>query len=170
MNNNRVEILPLPATSQDSTSWLSDPSLPWLDGSFLQSQQSQQPQQQQQQQHSNPSHEPSSPHPDHRHPVSPTDQSSSPALTTAFTTVIINDNNNNNGHASTIANNNPLHGPTSPITRLPVDILLYIASLRFLTLNDIVQWRATASVFYHSIPLPNAAMVSKIANNHSLEK
>ncbi|KAG0249596.1 hypothetical protein BG011_009107 [Mortierella polycephala] len=52
---------------------------------------------------------------------------------------------------------------SSPITRLPVDILLYIASLRFLTLNDIVQWRATASVFYHSIQIPHAAMILQAA-------
>ncbi|KAI9235930.1 MAG: hypothetical protein BYD32DRAFT_452844, partial [Podila humilis] len=53
-----------------------------------------------------------------------------------------------------------VHPPPAPcpMARLPVDILLYIASLRFLTLNDIVQWRATASLFYHSIPMPSAAM------------
>jgi hypothetical protein len=49
--------------------------------------------------------------------------------------------------------------PLPPILRLPEDILLYIASPRFLSLNDIVQWRATASVFHQSIPLPHAAMV-----------
>ncbi|KAG0345960.1 hypothetical protein BG005_001016 [Podila minutissima] len=49
------------------------------------------------------------------------------------------------------------------MARLPVDILLYIASLRFLTLNDIVQWRATASIFYHSIPMPSAAMILQAA-------
>ncbi|OAQ35111.1 hypothetical protein K457DRAFT_27909 [Linnemannia elongata AG-77] len=164
MNNNRIEILSLRATCQDTASWLSDPSLPWLDSSSLLSQQPQQ--QQQQQQQPNPSHEPSSPRPDHNHPVSLTGQLPSPALTTATTTVIINNNNTNNNitHATTIANNNPLHGSASPITRLPVDILLYIASLRFLTLNDIVQWRATASVFYHSIPLPNAAMILQAAH------
>lgn len=56
----------------------------------------------------------------------------------------------------------PVHPPPPPpcpMARLPVDILLYIASLRFLTLNDIVQWRATASIFYNYIPMPNAAMV-----------
>ncbi|KAG0320180.1 hypothetical protein BG000_003665, partial [Podila horticola] len=50
------------------------------------------------------------------------------------------------------------------MARLPVDILLYIASLRFLTLNDIVQWRATASIFYHSIPMPSAAMILQAAS------
>ncbi|KAF9276441.1 hypothetical protein BGZ68_010008 [Mortierella alpina] len=52
----------------------------------------------------------------------------------------------------------------SPITRLPVDILLYIASLRFLSLSDIVRWRATAPVFYHSIPVPNAVMILQAAH------
>ncbi|KAF9572709.1 hypothetical protein EC968_009524 [Mortierella alpina] len=52
----------------------------------------------------------------------------------------------------------------SPITRLPVDILLYIASLRFLSLSDIVRWRSTASVFYHSIPVPNAVMILQAAH------
>ncbi|KAG0005091.1 hypothetical protein BGZ65_011985 [Modicella reniformis] len=52
----------------------------------------------------------------------------------------------------------------SPIMRLPVDILLYIASPRFLSLNDIVQWRATASIFYQSISLPHATMILQVAH------
>jgi hypothetical protein len=153
--NNRLEILSLPATSQDTTSWLSDPSLPWLDSTSLQSQQQPIPSQ------------PLSPSRPDLHHVSPSNPSSTPALTTAATAATIginnNDNNNNNAHTTTntFVNNNILLGSTSPITRLPVDILLYIASLRFLTLNDIIQWRTTARVFYHSIPLPNAAMVKK---------
>ncbi|KAF9360292.1 hypothetical protein BGX34_007861 [Mortierella sp. NVP85] len=51
-----------------------------------------------------------------------------------------------------------------PILRLPEDILLYIASPRFLSLNDIVQWRATASVFHQSIPLPHATMILQAAH------
>jgi hypothetical protein len=136
-DSSKIEILSLPQTSQDTASWLSDPNLPWLNSP------SPQPQQQQRHQQPNQSQELS---PRLDRPVSVSDQSPPPALTIK-TTLAINNNTN-------VSN-----GLTSPITRLPVDLLLYIASLRFLTLNDIVQWRATASVFYNSIPLPNAAMV-----------
>ncbi|KAF9420392.1 hypothetical protein BGZ94_009127 [Podila epigama] len=38
-----------------------------------------------------------------------------------------------------------------------------MASLRFMTLNDIVNLRATASMLYHSIPMPNAVMILQAA-------
>ncbi|KAG0234000.1 hypothetical protein BGW42_006981 [Actinomortierella wolfii] len=54
--------------------------------------------------------------------------------------------------------------PGVHLTQLPMDILLMIASPRFLTIQDIVHWRASASVFYYTIPLPSAVMVLQAAH------
>ena len=119
-SRNTVETLPLAA---HSSSWLSDPGLPWISSTNTGGINVHCP------------HEPQAPPPTSP-PRSPMSDRVPPSA------------------LSSIPQTN------SPITRLPVDILLYIASLRFLTLSDIVRWRATASVFYHSIPVPNAVMVS----------
>ncbi|KAG9319429.1 hypothetical protein KVV02_003864 [Mortierella alpina] len=123
-SRNIVETLPLAA---HSSSWLSDPALPWISTTNTVSV-------------CNKVHYPCEPQA--QPPTSPlTSPPRSPMSDRVPPSAL-----------SSIPQAN------SPITRLPVDILLYIASLRFLSLSDIVRWRSTASVFYHSISVPNAIL------------